>query len=212
MAQGPTITPRRILEGEFDRSSARQKAEVAREVILRSSLGAAALALEPVPFLDTAIVTPMQHHLVQSIGRLHGYRLESKDVEAIFEVIRGGLYAPNAMIALAKVIVFVPVVPDLIAGTIAFALTSAVGKLGDRIFATGRTMSPSEMRTCFRTLFRGEFTHAYKERRDELKAMFRSPQVRRELEDLKRARQRGDVGPDELPRKTAEILDRSGHR
>ena len=207
-AAAEAVTSTRILEGAFDGASARERADAGREVILRTSLVAAALALEPVPLLDTAIVTPMQHRLMQSMARLHGVRLGGKEVADIFDTLSGSLFGPNATIAVAKLIVFVPVLPDLIGGTIAYALTSAVGGLGDALFTSKQKTSPSEMRARFRVIFWNEFRCAYKERRDELKAMFRSPEVRKELEQLKQAHRAGEIGPDELARRTSEALDR----
>jgi hypothetical protein len=133
-------------------------------------------------------------------------------VPEIFAMIRGLLFSPNAAIALAKLITFVPVLPDLVAGAIACALTSAIGELSDRYFRTGRTMSAVEMKASFGALFKGEFQRAYRERRNELKAMFRSSQVRQEIGDLKRARRNGRMGVDEVARRTVEILDRHEQR
>jgi uncharacterized protein (DUF697 family) len=191
--------------GTQERAASDTKA--VREVIGRASTEAAVLALEPVPLLDTAIFVPIQHRMVQAIARIRGHDLDAEAVRETFGLIRGHLVAPNVAIAAAKLVAFVPVLPDLIAGTIAWALTSTIGELADRYFSGGRAMPPAEVKACFDPLFRKQFGSAYRERRDELRAMFRSAQVRQAIGDARRAYQDGAIGTDELARRTTEILD-----
>jgi uncharacterized protein (DUF697 family) len=202
---------KRILDGEFDGASAEAKAKAVQDVIRQSSLETATLTLEPVPLLDVAIFTPIQHRMVQAVGRLRGYRLDIKAVQGTCAITRGHLVAPDTAIVLAKFILFVPILPDLIAGAVAAAVTSAIGELSDRYFRGGRTMSAVEMKASFDPLFWDQFRLNYRERRDELKALFRSSHVRRELHELRRARHNGTMGADEVAQRTTEILDRHEH-
>jgi uncharacterized protein (DUF697 family) len=190
-----------------DGSNASETTKAIRDVIRRSSLQTAVLALEPVPLLDTAIFTPLQHRMVGAIGRLRGYDLDGEAVQATFRMIRGHLILPNLTLALAKLITFVPVVSELFSGAIGSALTSAIGELADRYFRTGRRMSAVELRNNFDSIFKNEFARAYKERREELRAMFRSSRVRREVAELKRAYRSGAVEPDDLARRMSEIIE-----
>jgi uncharacterized protein (DUF697 family) len=182
-------------------------AKAIRDVIRRSSLETAVLALEPLPLLDTAIFVPLQHRMVEAISRLRGYDLGDEAVRETFGMIRGRLIIPNATLAVAKLFTFVPVVPDLLSGAVGLALTSAIGELADRYFCTGRRMSSEELRATFDALFMNEFKRAYRERRDELRALFRSPHVRRAVRDLKRAYRDGAMNPDELSRRMTAIVD-----
>jgi uncharacterized protein (DUF697 family) len=187
-----------------------ETAKAIRDVIRRSSLQTAMLTLEPVPLLDTAIFTPLQVRMVESIARLRGYDLDSAAVLDTSKMIRGHLILPNLTLAAIKLVQVVPVVPELFSGAIGMALTSAIGELADRYFRTGRRMSPAELRKCFDTLFKNEFARSYRERRDELRAMFRSPQVRHEMAELKRAYRCGEVDPDDLARRMTAIVEAPG--
>lgn len=189
-----------------------ETAKAVREVIQKCSLQTAVLALEPVPLLDSAVAVPIQHRMVRSVARLRGYCLDGKAVAETFSTIRGHLFVPNAVIALAKLIAFIPILGDLISTAVAYALTSAIGELSDRYFRTGRTMSPVELKTTFDALFKAEFVRAYTERRDELRAIFRSPELRREIGEQKRAHKNGTIDSDELARRTMHILNRRDHR
>jgi uncharacterized protein (DUF697 family) len=215
MAQGHTAGAQRrdtTIHGKGDGASGDPTAKAVRDLVRKCSLQTAALALEPVPLLDSAIFIPMQHTMVQSIARLRGHCLDGKAVRETFARIRGRLFVPNAIIALAKLITFVPVLPELVSGSVAYALTSAIGELTDRYFRRGGAMSPAEMRSSFDAIFREEFVRTYKERRDELRAMFRSPELRREIDELKHARHDGTMDPDEVARRTMEILNRHDRR
>jgi uncharacterized protein (DUF697 family) len=178
-----------------------------RNVIRRSSLATSMLTLEPVPFLDTAIFVPIQHRMVHDVACLRGYELDGTAIHDAFRRVRGRFVAPNATIAVAKIFAFVPVVPDLVSGAVAYALTSTIGELTDRYFRTGCSLSDAELRGSFDAIFKDQFRVTYRERRDELRAMFRCPRVRREFGELKQAYRRGEIGTDELSRRMTAILD-----
>jgi uncharacterized protein (DUF697 family) len=201
-----TLTPRQILDGALDEASADEKAKARSDLIQTTSMVTAALALQPVPLLDTIIFTQRQRRLVQSLARLHGYRIDNGELRDFFSVLRGRLVGPNVAVAVAKFVQFIPYAPEIFAGAVAYALTAAVGELGDRYFASGRAMSPDVMRTCFDKAFKDAFSYAFKEGRDEMKAMFRSPEVRREIHGLKEERRAGRMPLEEMVQKTEEIL------
>jgi uncharacterized protein (DUF697 family) len=203
---------KRVLDGEFDASSVAEKAKAAREVIQRSSLASALLAVEPIPLLDVAIVNPIEHRMVQSIARLHGYQLDRKEIAETFAMLRGRLIGPNAAIAVAQLITLVPIFPDLIAATLAYALTAAIGDLGDRYFRTGRSMSSREVKASFDAIFRHEFKSVYTEGRDDIKALFRNPRIRDRIGELKRRRRAGTMDPVEVAQEISEILNEHGRR
>jgi uncharacterized protein (DUF697 family) len=199
-----------IREGEFDRAGADEKAKLVRQLIRRSSSHSALLALEPIPFLDTAIWTRAQHRLLQSIARLRGHVLDDQQVRDAFARIRGRLVKPNLVIAGAKLLWFVPVLPDVWSGTMAYALTGTIGELSDRYFRGAPPMSPAEIESSFDRVFSETWRDARRAKRNELTAMFRNREVRRAIRDLKRAYRQGNMHAEEALRRSDEILGRSG--
>jgi uncharacterized protein (DUF697 family) len=197
-----------ILEGEFDRASADEKSRAVKQLIRRSSSHSALLAVEPIPFLDTAIFTRFQHRLVRSIARLRGHDLSDKQVRDAFGTIRGRLVKPNLVIAAAKLIAFIPVLPELWTGSMAYALTATVGEIGDRRFREGRPMSSEEIESSFDKVYNQALHDARHGKRNELKAMFRNKQVRRSMRDLKKAFREGHLDAEETLRRSEEILAR----
>jgi uncharacterized protein (DUF697 family) len=188
------------------------KEKAIRDVILTASFETALLALEPAPLLDIAVFAPIQHQMVQSIARLRGYELEGNDLREAFGAVRGNLTVPRTIVALAKFIAVVPGMPEVISGTVGFALSSAIGEVFDRYLLSGRKMSKVDVRKSFDALFRSSVKRAYRERRDELRAMFGSSPLRRDLRALKREYKKGKVGAEDLARKVTDAFDRHKRR
>ncbi len=210
-AEQQAATVKRILAGEFDRANEAERTKAVSEVVRRTSAQAAALTLEPIPLVDTATFTWLQHKMIAAIARLRGYEdAEGEQVVAASGTVRGRLVLLNASLAVTKFFDWIPVLPDVFGGAVAYGMTSALGELADRYFLSGCTLSAAEMRVRFDALFKQAFRDAYVLRRDELRALFRSPDVRAELRELKRANRDGEIGVDEVARRSSEILD--GHR
>jgi uncharacterized protein (DUF697 family) len=197
-----------ILEGELDRASPDEKSKAVKQLIRRASSHSALLALEPIPFLDTAIFTRAQHRLVKSIARLRGYGLDDKQVSEAFALIRGRLVKKNLIITAAKLIAFIPILPELWSGPVAYALTATVGELSDRYFRGGRTMPPAEIEANFDKAFTEIYHAARHAKRNELRSMLRNRDVRGAIRDLKRSYREGNVDAEEVLQRSEEILDR----
>ena len=194
---------------EFQRASPAEKARAVSQLIRMTSAAAAVSALQPIPFVDTAILTPMQHRMVQSIATVHGYHLDRKDVREMFRAFRPRVVQSQLTIGLAKSVPLVPVIFDAIAVSVAYALTFAVGEASDQHFRSQRLTSPDEMRASLEAIYRETFERAFQQKRNELRAMFRSPEIRREVEALKKAHRDGEMDEAEKERRMDEILTRS---
>jgi uncharacterized protein (DUF697 family) len=195
-----------ILKGEFDRASRDEKLRASRELIRRASSQTALLVIEPVPFLDAAAYTRMQRRMVQAIARLWGHDLDDEGARRAFGTIRGRVVRPNLTIALAKLIAFVPILPDIWAGSIGYALTSTIGELADRSFRTGRRMPSAELEASFDRIFRETHQAVSRAKRNQLRALFRNRQVRRQIKDLKRAYRAGEMDSEEAVARSEMIL------
>jgi uncharacterized protein (DUF697 family) len=198
----------RVLDGEFDRATADEKTKAVKQLIRRSSSHSALLTLEPVPFLDSAILIRAQRRLLQSIARLRGYALDDQQAREAFATIHGRLIKPNLVIAAAKLVAFVPILPDMWSGTVAYALTGTIGELTDRYFGGSRAMSPDEIQSRFDEVFTATWKDARHAKRNELRAMFRNRNVRRAIRDLKRTYREGKMDAEEALHRSEEILAR----
>jgi uncharacterized protein (DUF697 family) len=195
-----------ILGGALDQATAEERDSAARRLIRRASRASSLLTLEPIPFLDTAIYTRAQNRLVQSIARLRGERLDSKQVRDALSLIRGRKVKPNLVIASAKLITFIPVLPDVFVGTLAYALTATIGELCDRYFRGGKTMSAEEIQSSFDECFSETWRLARHAKKNEIRAMFRNRDLRRAIHDVKRDYRAGAIGPEEALGRSEEIL------
>jgi uncharacterized protein (DUF697 family) len=209
MAQAQTTdvaTVDRVLAGEFDGATADEKTKAVAQVIRRSSSHSALLTLEPIPFLDSAVIARAQRRLLQSVARLRGYALDDKEARATFARIRGRLVKPNLVIAATKLVAFVPILPDIWSGSVAYALTSTIGDLSDRYFGGGRTMSRAEIESHFDETFKATWHDARCAKRNELRAMFQNRDTRRAIRDLKKNYREGHLDADEALHRSEEIL------
>ncbi len=203
-------TLKRTLDGEFDGASEERKARAVEDVIRTSSAAASVVALQPFPFVDSALVLPIQRRMVEGVERIHRStpgRDHDHVASEIFKPLRRDFLGPHLAMAGGKLIPIVPFIGDLITVSVAYALTCAIGELSDRYFRAERVMAPSEMRCAFNLMYRETFERTYKNKRNELLAVFRrNPEVRRQIEDLKRARRDGTVGRQEAERMLDDIL------
>jgi uncharacterized protein (DUF697 family) len=173
---------RRCLDGEFDGASDEEKERAVEDLIRMCSSAAGAIVVQPIPVVDAFLLPPIHLRMVQGIGRIHGYLLDKKGCRQVVRPLGGRLFRMNAAIAGAKLVPLVPLIGDIIAISIAYALTSAIGELSDRYFRTGRTMLPADVRTAFDSIYRETYEKAYRRSRSEMKAIWRSMTVRRPIE------------------------------
>ena len=193
---------------EFQNARPAERARAVSQLIRITSAAAAVSALQPVPFVDAAILTPMQHRMVQSIAMVHGYHLDRSDLRELFRAFRPRIAQAHVTIGLAKSVPLVPVIFDAVAVSVAYALTFAVGEASDHHFRAQRLTSPDEMSEP-RGIYRETFERAFQQKRNELRAMFRSPEIRRVVASLKKAHRDGKMDEAGRERRMDAILTRS---
>jgi uncharacterized protein (DUF697 family) len=193
----------RAERGEFDTADAETKARVASEFIRACSSAAAVLALQPFTGVDSALVTPLHYRMVCGVARIHGYAVDARATYAeILWPLRAKIVTHHLGMMAAK---FVPFT-NLLAVPVAYGLTCAIGGVSAEYYARGRALEPREMRTRFSAIYKRAHGQAYKEKRNEFRAMFRSPEVRRQIEELRKERHDGTADADDVERKVEEIL------
>jgi uncharacterized protein (DUF697 family) len=191
-----TETLNRILNGDYDQASPEERAAAIRDLVNLCSVAAGALAIQPIPLLDVALIIPIQIGMVQGIGRIHGHRLDSKSVIEIIGSFGAGLVAQNVMMATAKL---VPFAGHLAAAAMAYALTYAIGEVATHYFSTGRGIPREELKEMFQAVYK-------RKKAEREQAMKGAPSLKEKLEQLKEARAAGLLTEEEFERKKQELL------
>lgn len=189
-------TLRRVMDGDYERASQAEKDAAIRDLIQVCSIAAAAVTVQPIPLLDTALIAPIQIGMVQGIARVHGYHLDKKSILEILGTFGASLVAQNVIMAAAKLI---PFAGALITISMAYALTWAIGEVSDHYFRNGRGVPEGELREMFKRI--------YDEKKAEKQAQNRSNDtLKGKLEQLKKAYESGLLTEEEFARKKEELL------
>src|SRR5215467_9035157 len=144
-------TIHRVMAGDFGSATDAEKEEAVREVIQVCSIASAAIAIQPIPFVDLALLAPIQIVMVQAVGRVYGYRLDRKAVLEIISTFGASIVARHVVIAAAK---FVPVIGWLASVSMAYALTYAMGEVSACFFRSGRGVAPDDLKSMFEKIYK----------------------------------------------------------
>jgi uncharacterized protein (DUF697 family) len=193
----------RAHRGEFDHASEETRAQAVSELIQGCSSAAAVLALQPFTGVDSALVTPIHYRMVEGIARIRGHVVDALAIyRDILRPLRDKvLFDHFAMMGLK----FVPFT-NILAIPVAYGLTCALGAVSAEYYGRDRAMDRREMRSLFDAVYKRANRRAYKEKRNELRAMFRSPAIRQRIDELKKARREGTLRPEEVERRIDELL------
>jgi len=195
---------RQVEDGRFDGASEAERSDAVQDRIRTSCTTAAALAIQPVPFADTAVLVPIHLRLLRDIARLRGERLDRKAGLELLWKLRANLVTHLGMAA-AK---FVPYLGWIFTVSAAHGLTYAVGQAADCYFRRHGEIPKDELDATLLRLYREDFERVYRHRRAELRAkMGRAPQVRRALRDLDADCREGRIDIREKARRREEVLD-----
>jgi len=127
----------------------KREAEIAEDV-LKYSIMSAVLGAFPVPGIaiatDIAVVA-LQAKLVRDIGQYFGRAMDAKAVSSLLGGVVGGAGMRIAVNNLAKL---VPGWGSVVGATTSFATTWGIGKVTERFFASGGTVTPAELRAEFK--------------------------------------------------------------
>lgn len=186
----------RIMRGEYDDASPEERAEAVQRLVQLCSGAAAAVAFQPIPLVDAALITPIQIAMVQGIGRIHGHKLDQKSILEILSTFGASLVAQNVLMAAAKL---VPFLGWLASMSMAYALTWAIGEVSDHYFKNGRGVSQDELRRMFKDTYRAKKAEKEKEHRDD-------GTLKERLEQLRAAHEAGLLTDDEFAAKKEAML------
>jgi len=189
-------TLRRVMDGDYATASQDEKNAAIKDVIQVCSIAASAVTIQPIPLLDTALISPIQIAMVQAIGRVHGYKLDKKSILEILGTFGASLVAQNVIMAAAKLI---PFAGALITISMAYALTWSIGEVSDHYFRNGRGVPQSELRDMFKRI--------YEQKKSEKQAAHKADEtLKNKLEMLKKAYEAGLLTDEEFARKKEDLL------
>jgi uncharacterized protein (DUF697 family) len=189
---------------QLARGSSEEQNAAIQDLIQKTSATAAVTALQPVPVLDAAILTPIQHRLVHTIGLIRGCHLEDDQVKRMFRAIRRPIVVSQTMLVATKVLQWIPWVPEIFAASLAYALTYAIGQVTDEYLL--RPTRVEELSSRLEDVARERFTVAARMKRDELRALLRDPETRGRIKTLAKEHRAGKLDEDEMVRRMDAIL------
>lgn len=121
------------------------------QIIVIFSTVCAGIAVQPIPFADIFILTPLQAFMGTRISAIRGMPLSEKEsadlIKELMGVVGMGMLAQQLGIGLAKI--FFPIFGGIATIPVVFGLTFGIGKLMDVYFvskAAGRSLSASELK------------------------------------------------------------------
>ena len=125
------------------------------QIIVIFSTVCAAIAVQPIPFADIFILTPLQAYMGSRISAIRGVPMSEKETSDIIKELMGvvgaGMIAQQLGIAAAKI--FFPIFGGIATVPVVFSLTFAIGRVMDVYFvhkAAGRTASPEALKRAWK--------------------------------------------------------------
>lgn len=119
--------------------------ENAEEVIKSAALLSGAIAVEPIPFADMLLITPVQAKMVLHIGKIYGFEItpeRSREIaQELGATVAYGLLARQVMRGLAKIAL--PVIGGLITAPAVYGWTFALGRVAQNHFERKRQGLPA---------------------------------------------------------------------
>lgn len=132
----------------FDVDPALNEEQNADEVIKSAALLSGAIAVEPIPFADILLITPVQVKMVLHVGKIYGFEItQERALEIVRELgatVAYGMAARQVMRGLTKMAI--PVIGGLITAPAVYGWTFALGRLAQNYFERKRAGLPPAVR------------------------------------------------------------------
>jgi uncharacterized protein (DUF697 family) len=120
----------------FDIDPGLSRDENVDEVIKSAALLSGAVAIEPIPFADILVITPVQAKMVLHIGKIYGFEITPERAREIVQelgvTVAYGVAARQVMRGLAKLAL--PVIGGIITAPAVYGWTFALGRVAQNYF------------------------------------------------------------------------------
>ncbi|WP_027481881.1 YcjF family protein [Deinococcus pimensis] len=128
---------KQVLENfRFDVDPKKSREQNTEEVIKSAALLAGAIAVEPIPFADILLITPVQAKMVLHIGKIHGFDITPERARDIVQELGAtvvyGMVARQVMRGVIKTIA--PVIGGVVTAPLVYGWTFALGRVAERYF------------------------------------------------------------------------------
>ena len=173
--------------------------ETVQKDIKRAGVATAAVAVQPVPFVEMIFITPIQIAMVRRIGSLRGYKLDKKSALEIWKAFRASVLTQQAVITAVK---FVPAVGSIAAASVAYSLTTTIGEVADYYYRHERKTPAGQLLRLFKTLL------AQKRDQKTPDEVRNIKEKRRDLDELEKERASRKLSAAEYERRKNKILSR----
>ena len=120
----------------FDIDPDRSREDNVDEVIKSAALLSGAVAIEPIPFADILVITPVQAKMVLHIGKIYGFDITPERAREIVQelgvTVAYGVAARQVMRGLAKLAL--PVIGGIITAPAVYGWTFGLGRVAQSYF------------------------------------------------------------------------------
>jgi uncharacterized protein (DUF697 family) len=132
----PNIIKQVLDNFNFDINPELTQEQNVEEVTRSAALLSGAIAVEPLPFADILLITPLQMKMVAHIGLIYGFKLDRSRIKDIVAELGAtfafGFLARQLVRGAAKIVA--PVIGGLITAPAVYGSTFALGKLAEGYF------------------------------------------------------------------------------
>lgn len=132
----------------FDIDPQKSREENSEDVIRNAALLSGAVAVEPLPFADLLLITPLQIKMVLHVGKVYGFEITSERAREIMQelgaTVAYGMVARQFMRGIAKLAL--PLVGGLITAPAVYGWTYALGRLSEQYFEQKRQGLPFDQK------------------------------------------------------------------
>lgn len=186
---------RQVLDNfNFDVDPDLSTEENVEEVIKSAALLSGAIAVEPIPFADMLLITPVQAKMVLHIGKIYGFEItpeRSREIaQELGATVAYGVVARQVMRGVAKIAL--PVIGGIITAPAVYGWTFALGRVAQQYFERKRAGLPAT---------RQEQVQVIQEAKAQSRRVLPSPQdfsdlaseLRRRAEEKGKGGGRGDL-------------------
>ena len=135
----------------------------------------AATAVQPIPFADIFILTPIQLYMGKLIGEARGYKFSMSEIyKEIIGVLGLSFLAQQTAIGLYKI--GLPFIGGLMTIPLVFILTYSIGKVMDFYFVS---------KTRGKTLTKNDLKNFFKQARKDAKKNFSKDEIKKKTQEVK---------------------------
>lgn len=141
--------------GQIEKRTDLTREQKVEKICMIFSTTCAAIAVQPIPFADFFVLTPIQGFMGKKIADIHGYDISEQGAVSVFKeiaaVIGMGLLAQQLVIGAYKT--FIPFFGAITTIPLVFGLTYAIGKVMNAYFKSkvkGESISKEEIKNIFK--------------------------------------------------------------